>query len=188
MSPKVIGFLRRRIRSMRYTRCNKWIEFGHRTVLARDRRTPKRFHLANGLRDGIRSTVLPRSLRGDLNARDRVISITTMAESNRSALGSLTRETRRTFLSGDGRAALLEVLPAPTVSLSDQVKWVRELRKTGAAALTGVPGATLIVGGIPALNADYQTIVDDRFPSVVALVVGEPLWLFLPGSDRFSPR
>jgi putative drug exporter of the RND superfamily len=101
----------------------------------------------------------------------RVISITTMAGSDRSTLGSLTRETRRTFLSRDGQEALLEVLPAPGVSLNDQVKWVRELRKEGAAALTGIPGATLRIGGIPALTADYQTIVRDRFASVMALVV-----------------
>ena len=92
----------------------------------------------------------------------RVISITTIAEGNRSSLTDLSPETRRTFLSSDGRAALLEVLPAASVSLRDQVDWVRELRKTGAVALTGVPGATLRIGGIPALNADYQTIVDDR--------------------------
>jgi putative drug exporter of the RND superfamily len=112
---------------------------------------------------------------------DRVISITTIAESNRSFLTSLSRETRRTFLSGDGRAALLEVLPAASASLRDQVKWVRELRRTGAAALTGVPGATLRVGGIPALNADYQTIVADRFPSVTALVVVGTLVALLCG-------
>jgi RND superfamily putative drug exporter len=102
---------------------------------------------------------------------DRVISITTLAEGNRSFLNSMSRETRRTFLSRDGRAALLEVLPASSVSLRDQVDWVRDLRKTGAAALTGVPGATLLVGGIPALNADYQTIVSDHLVPVTALVV-----------------
>ncbi len=112
---------------------------------------------------------------------DRVISITSMAESNRSSLRDLSRETRRTFLSQDGRAALLEVLPKPSVSLRDQVNWVRELRKTGAAALTGVPGATLLVGGIPALNADYQTIVVDRMTSVMALVVGGTLLALLCG-------
>jgi putative drug exporter of the RND superfamily len=111
----------------------------------------------------------------------RVISITTMAEGNRSSLDNLSRETRRTFLSRDGRAALLEVLPAASVSLRDQVNWVRELRKTGAAALTGIPGATLRVGGIPALNADYQTIVVDRFASVTALVVGGTLLALLGG-------
>jgi RND superfamily putative drug exporter len=111
----------------------------------------------------------------------RVISITTMAESNRSSLGALSRETRRTFLSRDGRAALLEVLPTASVSLRDQVNWVRELRKTGAAALTGIPGATLRVGGIPALNADYQTIVGDRLASVMAMVVVGTLLALLGG-------
>jgi RND superfamily putative drug exporter len=112
---------------------------------------------------------------------DRVISITTMAEGNRSSLLGLSRETRRTFLSSDGRAALLEVVPAGSVSLRDQVTWVRELRKTGAQALTGVPGSTLLVGGIPALNADYETIIKDRFPSVTALVVVGTLLALLCG-------
>src|SRR6202522_878160 len=111
----------------------------------------------------------------------RVISITTIAESNRSSLRDLSRETRRTFLSSDGQAALLEVLHASTVSLRDQVNWVRELRKTGALALTGVPGATLLVGGIPALNADYETIIRSHFPPVMALVVGGTLFALLCG-------
>jgi RND superfamily putative drug exporter len=118
----------------------------------------------------------------------RVISITTIAEGNRSSLRDLSRETRRTFLSSDGQAALLEVLPASSVSLRDQVNWVRELRKTGALALTGVPGATLLVGGIPALNADYETIIRDRFPSVTALVVGGTLLALLCGfRSIFAP-
>ncbi len=112
---------------------------------------------------------------------DRVISITTLAQSNRSSLTDLSRETRRTFLSSDGRAALLEVLPTSSVSLRQQVNWVRELRKTGAPALTGVPGATLLVGGIPALNADYETIIRNRFPSVMLLVVGGTLLALLCG-------
>jgi len=121
-----------------------------------------------------------RRLASDPRA-DRVISITTMAEGKRSSLGDLSRDTRRTFLSRDGRAALLEVLPAASVSWRDQVRWVRELRKTGAAVLTGIPGATLRIGGIPALNADYQTLVLDRFASVMALVVGATLLALLIG-------
>jgi putative drug exporter of the RND superfamily len=112
---------------------------------------------------------------------DRVISITTIAAGNQSALNDLSRETRRTFLSSDGRAALIEVLPKTAVSLRDQVDWVRELRKTGAVALTGVPGATLAIGGIPALNADYQTIVANRFISVTLLVVVGTLFALLVG-------
>ena len=58
---------------------------------------------------------------------------------------------------------------------------MRELRKTGAVALTGVPGASLRIGGIPALTADYQTIVADRFVSVIALVVVGTLVALLGG-------
>jgi RND superfamily putative drug exporter len=112
---------------------------------------------------------------------DHVISLTSIAESDRSGLSNLSRETRRTFLSRDERAALVEILPATSVSLNDQVNWVRELRKAGAEALTGVPGATLRIGGIPALTADYQTIVRDRFASVMALVVIGTLIALLGG-------
>jgi putative drug exporter of the RND superfamily len=111
----------------------------------------------------------------------RVISLTTMAEGDRSQLSNISRDARRSFLSRDGKAALIEVLPATTVSLNDQVQWVRELRKDGAVLLTGVPGATLRIGGIPALTADYQTIVRDRFASVLALVVGGTLLALLGG-------
>jgi RND superfamily putative drug exporter len=111
----------------------------------------------------------------------RAISIATLADGDRASLTDLSQETQRTFLSSDGRAALLEVLPATSVSLRDQVDWVRELRKTGAATLTGVPGATLQIGGIPALNADYQTIVTDRFVPVTAMVVGVTLLALLAG-------
>ncbi len=112
---------------------------------------------------------------------DRVISILTMTDGKRSSLRDIPRDTRRTFLSPDGRAALLEVLPKPSLSWADQVNWVRDLRKTGAAVLAGVPGATLRIGGIPALNADYQTLVLDRFPSVMALVVVGTLLALLCG-------
>ena len=123
---------------------------------------------------------LSKRLAGDPRAA-RVISITTLAESNRDNLSGLSRETHRSFLSSDGHAALLEVMPATSVSLREDVNWVREIRRTGAAALTGVPGATLHIGGIPALNADYQTIVGDHFAPVTALVVGGTLLALLCG-------
>jgi RND superfamily putative drug exporter len=111
----------------------------------------------------------------------KVISLTTIAGSDRSQLSNIPRDTRRAFLSRDGRAALFEVSPATSVSLNDQVTWVRELRKDGAVVLTGVPGATLRIGGIAALIADYQTIVKKRFISVLELVVGGTLLALLAG-------
>ncbi len=111
----------------------------------------------------------------------RVISITSIADGNRDSLSSLPRETRRTFLSSDGHEALVEVVPANSISLRDQVDWVRELRKIGGPTLTGVPDAKLLIGGIPALNADYETIVRKRFPSVMAMVVVITLLALLGG-------
>ena len=58
----------------------------------------------------------------------------------------------------------------------------------GAPALTGVPGATLLVGGIPALNADYQTLIKDHVGPVMALVVGGTLLALFSASVRFSLR
>ncbi len=111
----------------------------------------------------------------------RVISITTIAEGNRASLAELSRETRRTFLSSDGRAALIEVMPAASESLRDQVDLVRDIRKIGAPTLTGMPGATLLVGGIPALNADYQTIVGNHLVPVATLVIVGTLLALLAG-------
>lgn len=111
----------------------------------------------------------------------RVISLTTIAEGNRSLLPNISRDTRRAFLSRDGQATLVEVLPATCVTLNGQVAWVRELRKKGAPILIGVPGASLRIGGVPALIADYQTIVRDRFASVLELVVGGTLLALLAG-------
>jgi putative drug exporter of the RND superfamily len=108
---------------------------------------------------------------------EKVISLTTIAGSDRSQLSNIPRDTRRAFLSRDGRAALLEVSPLSSASLNDQVRWVRELRKEG----TGIPGATLRVGGIAALIADYQTIVSQRLISVLELVVGGTLLALLAG-------
>jgi RND superfamily putative drug exporter len=111
----------------------------------------------------------------------RVISITTLAAGNRSNLTSLPRATRRSFLSGDGRAAFLQVLPRTSVSFANQANWVRDIRKIGAPTLTGVPGATILIGGIPALNADYQTLVRNHVVPVTVLVVVGTLIALLAG-------
>jgi len=116
--------------------------------------------------------MLSRRLASDRRA-GRVISLSTLAgEGNGPAfLDFLPDDTRRSFLRSDERATLLELLPALSVSPDEQIQWVRELRRADAAEFTGVPGATMRIGGIPALNADYNRVVRDRLPSVMAFVV-----------------
>jgi putative drug exporter of the RND superfamily len=74
---------------------------------------------------------------------------------------------RKSFLSGDGQATLIELLPTATLSPNKQIRWVREVRSSDVAAITGVPGAVLRVGGVPAQDADYDSVVRERLPRVV---------------------
>jgi RND superfamily putative drug exporter len=94
---------------------------------------------------------------------------------------------RKNFLSTDGQATLIELLPAAKLSPTDQIRWVREVRSSDVAAITGVPGAVLRVGGIPALNADYDSVVKERLPKVVVgVVVGSLLALLLGLRSLFA--
>lgn len=68
----------------------------------------------------------------------------------------------RSFLSSDGTLALLEVVPREECAPGELAALVRELRATGDVK----------VGGLPALNVDYQAAIAGRFPLVLALVLG----------------
>lgn len=87
-------------------------------------------------------------------------------------LDSLDEATRKSFLREDGMATLIEVLPAGEVAPTEQIDWVRELREADLSSITGLSGSVLRIGGIPALNADYESIVHERLPRVMAEVVG----------------
>src|ERR1700692_1661159 len=88
---------------------------------------------------------------------------------------------RKSFLRSDGQATLIELLPTATLSPNEQIRWVREVRSSDVAAITGVPGAALRVGGVPALNADYDAVVKERLPKVVLVVVLGSLLALLIG-------
>lgn len=102
---------------------------------------------------------------------ERVISLATLTEGQRNFVGSLSSETRRSFLRADGKATLLEVLPGLGVEPAEQIRWVNEIRRLPLAEIIGVPEAKISIGGIPGLNADYADAVGDRLPRVIALVV-----------------
>jgi len=79
------------------------------------------------------------------------------------------------FISGEGDAGLLSLVPREGVSPAAMAGLVRELRRADPAALTGLDGARLQVGGLPAFNVDYDDAVAGRFGGVVALVIGATL-------------
>jgi putative drug exporter of the RND superfamily len=127
-------------------------------------------------------SALTKRLAGDPRAA-QVISLPSLAAmaERPDVIAFVPESSRRSFLRSDGRAALLEVLPAQGVTSGEQIQWVRELRSANVGAITGVPGATLRVGGIPGLNADYDSVVRERLPKVMELVVGGSLLALLLG-------
>jgi RND superfamily putative drug exporter len=87
---------------------------------------------------------------------------------------------RKTFLRSDGQATLIELLPTTTLTPNEQIRWVREVRASDAAAMTGMPGAVLRVGGVPALDADYDAVVKERLPKLIlGVVLGSLLALLI---------
>lgn len=82
---------------------------------------------------------------------------------------------------------MIELLPTATLSPNEQIRWVREVRASDVAAITGVPGAVLRVGGVPALDADYDSVVAEWLPSVVrGAVLGSLLALLLGLRSLFA--
>jgi RND superfamily putative drug exporter len=72
-------------------------------------------------------------------------------------------------------------VPGEALDNPGRVALVRDLRALDAGAAMGLPGARLLVGGLPAFSADYEGSVAGRFPGVVALVVGGTLLALLVG-------
>jgi RND superfamily putative drug exporter len=83
------------------------------------------------------------------------------------------------FISGEGDAGLLSLVPHDGVPAAEMARLVRELRGADATALTGLDGARLQVGGLPAFNVDYDDAVAGRLGGVVALVIGATLLALL---------
>jgi putative drug exporter of the RND superfamily len=86
-------------------------------------------------------------------------------------LGLVPQEVRRTFVSDDGRTALIEIMPREDVDSPALTHLVRDVRSADAQELTGLRGTRLVVGGLPAFNADYEDAITSRTTTVVALIV-----------------
>lgn len=127
-------------------------------------------------------TQLTKTFQSDPRAKE-VLSLPTltgMADSA-SATDDLPEPIRKSFLRNDGHATLLELLPISTLTPNQQVQWVRDVRSSGVAAITGVPGAVLRIGGVPAQEADYESVVKERLPKVIIGVVLGTLLALLIG-------
>jgi hypothetical protein len=69
-------------------------------------------------------------------------------------------------ISKDERSVLYELLPGP-VDRSDELRadaeaLSRSIQASDAALLTGVPGSTLSVGRLPAINSQFEDAISGR--------------------------
>jgi RND superfamily putative drug exporter len=125
---------------------------------------------------------LTKRFQSDRRAQE-VLSLPTLTgmSDTADAVNDVPEAIRKSFLSSDGRAVLIELLPTARLTPSELMRWVREVRSSDVAAITGVSGAVLRIGGIPALNADYDAVVKERLPKVVVGVVLGSLLALLIG-------
>ena len=125
---------------------------------------------------------LTKHFQSDPRAQE-VLSLATLTSMSDTAdaVNDLPEAIHKSFLRSDGRATLLELLPTAGLSPNQEIRWVREIRSSDVAAITGVPGAVLRVGGISAQDADYALVVKERLPWVVLFVVLGSLLALLIG-------
>jgi RND superfamily putative drug exporter len=120
---------------------------------------------------------------------EEVLSLPTLTEMSDTAdaLDDVPESIRKSFLRSDGQATLIELLPTASLSPNEQIRWVREVRSFDVPAITGVPGAVLRVGGVPAFDADYDSVVKEQLPRVVlGVVLGSLLALLIGLRSLFA--
>jgi putative drug exporter of the RND superfamily len=112
---------------------------------------------------------------------DRVVSLPSLLGGGLgpSFMPLLSAETRRNFARRDGRATLLELLPASGVSTSELTAWVRDIRAIDVSKLTEVVGAKISIGGLAALDEDYGSVIRARLPQVALLILAGTLLALL---------
>jgi RND superfamily putative drug exporter len=107
---------------------------------------------------------------------EHVWAVTTLSGAEFGARGPeilpmLPEPVRRSLVSVDGQAALVELLPREALAPADVTDFVREIRATNTQTLTNLPGTRLQVGGVPAFNADYEDAIAHTALRVVLSVV-----------------
>ena len=120
---------------------------------------------------------------------EEVLSLPTLTgmSDTADAVNDVPQPIRESFLRSDRQATLIELLPTATLAPNEQIRWVREVRSSDIATITGVPGAAVRVGGIAALDADYDSVVKARLPGVVlGVVLGSLLALLIGLRSLFA--
>ncbi len=96
-------------------------------------------------------------------------------------LGLVSVDLIHSFVSRDHKAALIEVIPKESATPAQLTEFIHDLRSIDPAVLTGIHGATIRIGGLPAQNTDYQDAIAGHIMTVIGLVVGGTFFALLLG-------
>jgi RND superfamily putative drug exporter len=122
-----------------------------------------------------------RRASGALSADPRVSRVRSLTTAtgfrapNLELLAAMPPDAIGSMATADGQLALIEVLPSESAGVRGATELVRELRETPAGSLLGLPGSSIEVGGLPALNVDFESSTLGRFKSIVLTVVAVTL-------------
>jgi RND superfamily putative drug exporter len=78
---------------------------------------------------------------------------------------------RRSFVSANDTAGLIEILPRSGVSAAEATALVRDIRAANPEALTGLAGTRFDVGGAPGFNVDYENAIKGALGPLVLSVI-----------------
>jgi RND superfamily putative drug exporter len=77
------------------------------------------------------------------------------------------------YLGQDRQTTLVDVIPSDTASLTTTMDLVRNVRRlVSSGRIRQLQGTTVRVGGYVAGAVDFQTLLLDRFPMIIALIMG----------------
>jgi len=103
-----------------------------------------------------------------VNSLPRLLGVVTAEEARKAFI---TPELREPYISDSNQLALIEIVPAETASAGALMRYVRELRDLGAGSHRASEGPRILVGGLPALNADYQEAIGGSVVKIILLIV-----------------
>ncbi len=104
----------------------------------------------------------------------RIVSLPNLigvGNAQQAQIAYITDELRAAYVSANRRYAAFEIIPSESASAGELMRYVRELRNLNIEDIGGAIGVQLLVGGLPALNADYQDAIGGNVSRVIAFIV-----------------
>jgi RND superfamily putative drug exporter len=124
------------------------------------------------LSDSIRKDPRVREVRGVATVRPGLSTLQlALFYGNPDSVRDRSPEFFNAYLSGDRRTTLMDVIPADTVTYPGMMELARNVRGVISRG-TRLRGAEIVVGGFAASSLDLQERLLERFPGIVAMILG----------------